>query len=703
MTVSRRHLVITSAVLGLLILLLLWGSSGTSSRGVQFLDVEIRASAGNIVQVYWANDFDFVDENSIRLPLRPPLGDFQRLRFPLPLKGVRWLRLDPTDVGGEVSIRQMQLLDAKGKATAILSPESLHPFQQIASMTRDGDVMRVTTMPGATHAQLVASLSFLDRSLVNRLSLVTPASLALVTAAILTLLIACVIVVGRAALTPEPGDSVPLPRWQLLLWMGSLFLIVFSAKLLFMRENPVTAPFWDQWDIEASRLYVPYHEGGLLWRSMFSLANEHRVFFTRLLALDLLVLNGKWDPRLQQVVQAGMHAFTAVILITVLWLANKRRRLDLLVFIGALSFAPPFAWENTLLAIQSAADFLLLFSILSLWLVTSHQPRTGPWFLGWACATCGLFTFASGILVPAVAMSVLVLKWASDRDGWRDLAANGAVAGLLLALGAALASPPIAGHAFLRAKTLADFLTAAGHNLSWPFVAQVRLSLLMWVPVAVLLAGALWRRGRTTELERLASGLAIWVVLNAGLLAYGRGAGGAIPATRYMDYLSLGFVANTLALVALLDRTRHGTTVRRVGLVVLASWLVWVSVGVDSLVGKSMNDMTVWRPWFANHATHVRRLIVSGDPAPFMVQTPLQELPYPDPGRLTTLLADAYTRDILSLGVREPAEIGRISGLSEWLIRNSREMLFLSLALAVLAVRGHGEPGVNLPRQAHRT
>ena len=35
---------------------------------------------------------------------------------------------------------------------------------------------------------------------------------------------------------------------------------------------------------------------------------QHRVVFTRLLALGLLSLNGRWDPQLQQVVNAGLHA-----------------------------------------------------------------------------------------------------------------------------------------------------------------------------------------------------------------------------------------------------------------------------------------------------------------------------------------------------------------------------------------------------------
>ena len=40
------------------------------------------------------------------------------------------------------------------------------------------------------------------------------------------------------------------------------------------------------------------------WRQMFTFHNEHRIFFSRLLALTELVVNGQWDPRLQITINA---------------------------------------------------------------------------------------------------------------------------------------------------------------------------------------------------------------------------------------------------------------------------------------------------------------------------------------------------------------------------------------------------------------
>ena len=82
------------------------------------------------------------------------------------------------------------------------------------------------------------------------------------------------------------------------------FLTVVWAKALVLLQHPVPVPFWDQWDGEGAMLYIPWWHDGLTWRQMFALHNEHRIFFSRLLAVALLVLNGQWDPHLQILVNA---------------------------------------------------------------------------------------------------------------------------------------------------------------------------------------------------------------------------------------------------------------------------------------------------------------------------------------------------------------------------------------------------------------
>lgn len=630
-------------------------SSGlhAGSPSAQFVDVDLRVSAGTAAQISWSDDVDFSETRSARVPLQQTEG-FQQVRFGMPRHSARWLRFDPMNGPGDAWIRTIRLRDADGRQAAVLDPKRWHPFNEIASIARDGDVTHLVTTPGAVGASLLIPLPVNHDGMSGLVSIVTPFSLGVATAIMVALMLGCIVSIGRRVFGRDA--DVGLSRWQIGAWLAALFLVVFSASLLLLRQNPVNVPFWDQWDLEARTLYVPYHEGGLTWRMMFSSANEHRIFFTRLLALDLLTMNGQWDPRLQQVADAGLHAFTAVVLVATLWFSCQRRRLDLLVLIGVLAFAPPIAWENVLLAIQSAAYLVVMFSVLAMSLVALSTWRTAGWFLGWGCAACALVSFGSGIAVPVAIMGMAILKWIGARQSWRELVANLVVGGSLVALSLATRPPPVPGHAQLAVQTVGAFAVAVAHYLSWPRVYDWWPSLVMWVPVAWLLISVILRRGATTVVERLVIGLVIWVALHAVAIAYGRGAS-PVPSPRYLDYLSLGFVANAMAVVAAMDRAPGRALVRPMLRATTAVWLVWVSVGVDTSVVRTLNDLTTWRQWFANQVTSVRTVIASGDVSNFLKQAPLVQLPYPDPTRLTTVLQDDYIRGILPPAVRAPLRV----------------------------------------------
>jgi hypothetical protein len=663
MSARRRLPFAIVAALGLatFVVIVAVRSRDRSPHPPQILEVEMRATAGTFAQVFWAADLHFVEEHSVRAPFQPASGAFQRLLFPLPSLGVRWLRFDPTDAAGEILIRRVNLLALNGQVQHTLDPQSFKPLNQIASITRQGDVTRVVTTPGDDPGLLMALGCLETPSLPDRMSLVTPAAFVVVGATSMLLLTACIVVIGVAAFRHGPGAGPPdagaRSWWRPALWLAALFLVVFAAKLLLMREYPLTVPFLDQWDGEARGTYIPLNECSLTWGQMFYLHNEHRIFFTRLLALALLGVNGQWDPRLQQVVNAAMHALTSVLLIAMLWTASERRRLDLLVFTGAMTFALPFAWENTLMPFQSAFFFQEIFSILALWLMTTYRAGSGAWYLGWSCAACGLFSAAGGVLTPLAIILVAGLKLANDRREWRESLITFGAAGAVLAVGIALASPPLADHEMLRAKTVADFAAAVGRELAWPWIDHQRLSVVMWLPIGSLLLVALLRRGETTAFERFIAGLGAWVALQAGAIAYGRGAGVPPPAPRYQDFLSLGFVANTMALVAGLERARRGTIARWLAMGALVSWLLVSIAGVDHLVTGALGSLSVWRQYWSAHAVNVRRFIMTGDRTEFDSKQFPSELPYPYAQSLASSLQNPYIRLILPPTVREPVHV----------------------------------------------
>ena len=131
---------------------------------------------------------------------------------------------------------------------------------------------------------------------------------------------------------PHKPDS----RWWLAAWLAALLLVILGAKLWTIQVYGSPLPYWDQWD-EAKLVFQPWLEGHLTWGALFAAHNEHRILFTRLLDLLELRLNGQWDPGLQMVVNALLHAGFACGLAFCLWVFLGKRR-EGLICVSARAF-----------------------------------------------------------------------------------------------------------------------------------------------------------------------------------------------------------------------------------------------------------------------------------------------------------------------------------------------------------------------------
>src|SRR4051812_27403895 len=144
MSVRSRLLTLLAALATIVLIVLLVVVPGRShgSRGPRTLEIDVRAR-GTFAKLFWGADPQFADDRSIRVPLQPASDGFQRLRFPLPARGTRWLRFDPSDAPGEVLIGKVQLLDANGAVIAAMDGERFKPVSQSVSILRKCDVTQV--------------------------------------------------------------------------------------------------------------------------------------------------------------------------------------------------------------------------------------------------------------------------------------------------------------------------------------------------------------------------------------------------------------------------------------------------------------------------------------------------------------------------------------------------------------------------------
>jgi hypothetical protein len=615
------------------------------------LEFEMKATGASVAQLFWSDSYAFNGNDSGTALLHQHPGDFERVRFQLPAKRLELLRFDPLNGPGEVIVRAIRVLDFQGRTLRTIDPMAMMPLYQIALMTPDGAGARILTTPAADDPMLVMRASWLVQPHEGfSAQFVTPVSLAWIALAVFG-----VVATGAGLVA---GDLLAGPfRARNWLWFAALFVAVLWAKVTLLQHYPVPVPFWDQWDGEAATLYIPYPLGGVSWRQMFTLHNEHRIFFSRLLALSLLAVNGQWDPHLQIVVNAALHALAAVICAAVLWLGWQRRHLPLVTLLVAMAFAPPFGLENTLAGFQSAFYFLVLFSILALWLMGTRRPGTAAWWLGFLCALCCPFTVAGGVFVVVAIGTIAILRAIGHRDGWRQTAGNIAAMASVGALGYGGLPPPIPYHVALKASTIPAFLRALGHNLAFPWTDIAWAGPVLWLPVIVLVVTVLRHRLRTTTFEQVCLSIAAWVGMQAVAVAYSRGVNGAVPASRYLDMLCFGFVVNGMALTALLERRKAGKWTP-IAIGILALWFVVGAVGIARLSHEMVvTSARVRREWSREHLRNVRQFVLSGDLDTFMEGRGPRNLPYHSPALLAGWLQHPYIRRILPARVREPIQV----------------------------------------------
>jgi hypothetical protein len=348
-----------------------------------------------------------------------------------------------------------------------------------------------------------------------------------------------------------PRMSPGLARLRLAVLAAALFFLVWGVKLTVIADFGSDLPNWDQWDAEGVQTFLPYLRHRLHFLDLFAPHNEHRVACTRLLALGLLLVNGQWDSRVECVVNAALHAGVAVVIFLYGCRLIQRRWQGAWAVAVAAMIAPPIAWQNVLGGFHSQQIFLLAFSLAALALLLTAPTGSGRWWTGLACAATALFTMASGLLAAAVVVAVLAVR-GPPREVWRRHGLT--VAACLLVAGAGwLLRVRVPQDAPLAAHSAESFLVSAWHSLEWPAVFCAPLAVLLWTPWAWVTWRAWRRRDPLRPGQWVIAAAGLWVLLQIAATAYGRGAGGAWPASRYLDTVATGVLVNALALLVALS------------------------------------------------------------------------------------------------------------------------------------------------------
>ncbi|HXB57983.1 MAG TPA: hypothetical protein VNU95_00350 [Candidatus Acidoferrales bacterium] len=469
-------------------------------------------------------------------------------------------------------------------------------------------------------------------------------------------------------------------------WLAALFLTALGAQLwiAWLYGSPLL--LWDQW-YEAP--FIKAWVTGQWTLSDFVAAhNEHRIFATRALEASLVSLNGRWEPMVEMTANAFLHAALACLLAFCLWEFFGRKNGWLMCFLVMPFFALPIAGENAIWGINSLYDFLDIFTLLTLAIL--GFVRFGGnrlWWLGCLAAVVGLFTIASGLLAPVAVGGLIVLRMLKARRFDKSSMTPLNMCFALFSIGVALNVTKQEDKSF-QAHSFLEFSNALVRNLSWPFYHAPEMPVLIALPLIFLLVTYLRPNFPAPRAAEFILVLALWAVLQAVAIAYGRAnyGGSDVPAPRYADMFQMLVIAAVFATVLLAQSWERYPIRGSLLALTFTGLMLYGMCRISLIVVDDLLAQT--RMWNLVAEERVQRFMATGHEADLLERPTVR----PDPGLAMSVLRDPALQNILPAVCLPPSrdpKAGRLSPLSQWLQEHSPGILSAGLILFI-ALCGFG-------------
>jgi len=414
--------------------------------------------------------------------------------------------------------------------------------------------------------------------------------------------------------------------------LAGSFFIVLGSMLFTVYEYGVSVPFLDEWDAEARWLYNLYESGELGVSELAAPHNGHRIVITRVTALVLYVFNGGWDPQLQMVVNAFLHALICAFLIEYISRTHRGRSIILPVIFTTVLFAIPLSWLSIIVAFQTQFYFMILFSVLSIrcWSLERYIPGYTYGLLAMLSMTSGAFVF---LALPVM----LIIESAREKDVLRKEYKH-ILLSLSIFLGFifTLSNEPSAQAYY--AQHLLGFVVTVVSAISWPFRISFVIGLIVYIPSITLLIRALF----VENAPRFLLGLSIFIALQVLAMGYFRGGEGVYPPNRYWEVLIVGIWLNGMICIYLVSCSQ-----KIIFSYLLFAWFVAVSIGIASVGYDSLTEGLPGRKEDSQTSLLlVTEYIESGNAQVFENKS-VFEVSHPDASALARLLDEERVVSIL--------------------------------------------------------
>jgi len=283
---------------------------------------------------------------------------------------------------------------------------------------------------------------------------------------------------------PGAAPARPLVSDAALRGLASLgaFAIIFSSMVFVIDVYGLSIPFHDEWDAEAYAVYAPLLQGNYGFWNLFDPHNGHYIIFTRLSAIALFAWNSGWDPELQMILGAFLHALTGMFVVCII-LRKHSELLDwFAVFAAVVLFSIPFSWMSILVAFQTQFYFMLLFAVLALQALCESRRATG-YFL----SICSYLSMSGGAFVlPAFALVAGFRMCREKAVGAKQ--AFDILVPMMIFLMMILCRSDANADELYSARNVLDFALSTGAALSWPFRPSHFVGILVFAPLCYVLA-----------------------------------------------------------------------------------------------------------------------------------------------------------------------------------------------------------------------
>ncbi len=422
-------------------------------------------------------------------------------------------------------------------------------------------------------------------------------------------------------------------NWMLL----GTFLVVFSSMLWTVENFGTSIPYYDEWDAEADWLYRKYENSDLGISEILAPHNGHRLVLTRLTSLALYVVNVGWDPQLQMIINALLHAIICAVLVRFILLNHHSYNPLFPVVLTVILFAVPFSWISITVAFQTQFYLMILFSILALQSLANSQ-----YIFGYSLSILAMLSMTPGAFVFPAFVGAILASAVQSRvmTKWQILQCMISISLFTLFI-LTLHEEPAAQ--VYHAQHIRGFLISILAAISWPFRVSFVIGLVIYVPLAVYLTRSiLVLHGSPFILS-----LGVFIACQILAMAYFRGGEGVPPANRYWEIMIVGIWINGMCAWHMVHQKSSKFAKHAAAL-----WLFIAIIGLSIIGYQSFSDGLPNRKADALTAQSlILEYLETGNRNIFLGKNS-SEISYLDTDALVALLDDKQIREILpsSLG-----------------------------------------------------